>query len=147
MVSTAPEAIFVMLLMSRGYYDYGRMRSEHTGLVAKVSERKHMATDITIATRELTPFEQLVLGLVCEGKSNAAIARETSHTEKVIENTVSRSARVFAIKSDGETNVRVLLALAFRAHYGDGAFDQLGVPCSHFELDSNGVALCNRHTD
>jgi DNA-binding NarL/FixJ family response regulator len=142
-----PEETFVMLLMSRGYYDYGGMRSEHTGLVRKVSERKHMATDITIATRELTPFEQLVLGLVCEGKSNAAIARETSHTEKVIENTVSRSARVFAIKSDGETNVRVLLALAFRAHYGDGAFDQLGVPCSHFELDSNGVALCNRHTD
>ena len=106
-----------------------------------------MAIDITIAARELTPFEQLVLGHVCEGKSNAAIALETSHTEKVIENTVSRSARVFAITSDGDTNVRVLLALAFRAHYGDGAFDQLGMACSHFELDSNGVALCNRHTD
>ena len=106
-----------------------------------------MTTDITIATRELTPFEQLVLSHVCEGKSNAAIAKQTSHSEKVIENTVSRSARVFNIKSDGDTNVRVLLALAFRAHYGDGAFDQIGMACSHFELDSNGVALCNRHID
>lgn len=123
------------------------MRSEHTGGGLRVLERRFMATDITIATRELTPFEQLVLGYVCEGKSNGAIAKETSHTEKVIENTVSRSARVFNIKSDGDTNVRVLLALAFRAHYGDHAFDQIGMACSHFELDSNGVALCNRHID
>ena len=106
-----------------------------------------MARDITIAQRELTPFEQLVLGLVCEGKSNASVARETSHTEKVIENTVSRAARVFNIKSDGDTNVRVLLALAFRTHYGDAAFDRLGVACSHFEVDANGTTLCNRHID
>jgi hypothetical protein len=46
-----------------------------------------MTIDVTIATRELSPFEQLVLGLLCEGKSNAAIARGTSHTEKVVENT------------------------------------------------------------
>ena len=106
-----------------------------------------MATDITIAQRELTPFEQLVLGLVCEGKSNAAIAKETAHTEKVIENTVSRSARVFGIKADGDTNVRVLLALAFRTHFGDAAFDHLNVACSHFEVDSDGRSLCNRHVD
>jgi DNA-binding NarL/FixJ family response regulator len=106
-----------------------------------------MSMDITIALRELTPFEQLILGHLCEGKSNAAIARETSHTEKVIENTVSRSARVFGITSDGDTNVRVLLALAFRAHHGDSAFDQLDVACTHFELDSNGNGICNRHLD
>ena len=103
-----------------------------------------MARDITISTRELTPFEQLVLGLVCEGKSNAAIARETNHTEKVIENTVSRSAKVFNIKSDGDTNIRVLLALAFRTHYGDQAFDKLGVPCAHYELNGQGQAACSR---
>jgi len=103
-----------------------------------------MSTDITIATRELTPFEQLVLGLVCQGKSNSAIAKETSHTEKVIENTVSRSARVFNIKSDGDTNVRVLIALAFRTHYGDDAFDRLDVACSHHEIDADGRSLCNR---
>jgi DNA-binding NarL/FixJ family response regulator len=107
----------------------------------------HMVRDITISTRELTPFEQLVLELVCEGKSNAAIASQTSHNEKVIENTVSRSAQVFGIKSDGETNLRVLLALAYRTHYGDKAFDKLHVPCSHFEVGPDGQSLCNRHLD
>lgn len=104
-----------------------------------------MARDITISSRELTPFEQLVLTLVCEGKSNSAIAHQTAHTEKTVENTVSRSAQVFGIKSDGDTNLRVLLALAFRAHYGDGAFDKLEVPCSHFEAGPNGTALCKQH--
>jgi DNA-binding CsgD family transcriptional regulator len=93
-----------------------------------------MARDITITARELNPFEQLVLGLLCEGKTNSAIARETSHTEKVIENTISRAAKAFNIKSDADTNIRVLLALAFRTHFGDAAFDRLGVPCSHMEV-------------
>jgi len=106
-----------------------------------------MARDITISTRELTPFEQLVLELVCEGKSNAAIAQETSHSEKVVENTVSRSAQVFGIKSDSETNLRVLLALAYRTHYGDKAFDKLHVACSHYEVGSDGKAMCNRHIE
>jgi len=106
-----------------------------------------MARDITITTRELSPFEQLVLQLVCEGKSNSAIAIETSHNEKVIENTVSRSAQVFGIKSDGDTNLRVLLALAFRTHYGDKAFDALNVPCSHLEVGPDGRSMCNRHLD
>ena len=104
-----------------------------------------MSTDITIATRELTPFEQLVLGLVCEGKTNSAIATHTSHTEKVIENTVSRAAKVFSIKSDGQINTRVLLALAFRTHFGDKAFDKLGVECLHFEMDADGRSICHRH--
>ena len=107
----------------------------------------HMVRDITISTRELTPFEQLVLELVCEGKSNASIASQTSHNEKVIENTVSRSAQVFGIKSDGETNLRVLLALAYRTLYGDSAFDKLKVACSHLEVGPNGESICNRHLD
>ncbi|MEY4151969.1 MAG: hypothetical protein RL470_28 [Actinomycetota bacterium] len=103
-----------------------------------------MARDITITNRELTPFEQLVLGLLCEGKTNSAIARETNHTEKVIENTVSRAAKAFGITSDEDTNIRVLLALAFRTHYGDAAFDRLGVPCAHLEINGQGQAICNR---
>ncbi|CAN2239752.1 chemotaxis protein CheY [Candidatus Planktophila dulcis] len=103
-----------------------------------------MSRDITITARELSPFEQLVLGLVCEGKTNSAIARETNHTEKVVENTISRSAKAFGIISDQDTNIRVLLALAFRTHYGDAAFDRLGVPCSHLELNGQGQAICNR---
>ena len=100
---------------------------------------------IRIATRELTPFEQLVLGLLCEGKSNAAIAHKTAHTEKVVENTVSRAATAFSIKSDHETNTRVLLALAFRTHYGDNAFDKIGVECRHFESGPDGTPICHRH--
>ena len=86
-----------------------------------------MAPERILNTRELNPFEKLVLGLLCEGKTNSAIARLTSHTEKVIENTVSRTARAFNIKSDLDTNMRVLLALAFRTHYGDAAIEHLSV--------------------
>ena len=103
-----------------------------------------MTRDITITTRELTPFEQLILGLLCEGKSNAAIARETNHTEKAVENTISRAAKAFNLVSDGDTNIRVLLALAFRTHHGDAAFDRLGVPCAHFEINGEGQGICNR---
>ena len=103
-----------------------------------------MTQDVSIKKRELTPFEQLVLGLLCEGKSNAAIARQTSHSEKVIENTVSRSAKAFNLSSDGDTNIRVLLALAFRSHYGDGAFDQLGIACIHLGVGPDGISLCTK---
>ena len=106
-----------------------------------------MVRDITITSRELTPFEQLVLGLLCEGKSNAAIARETSHTEKVVENTISRAAKTFGITADPETNVRLLLALAYRTHYGDSSFDKLGVPCAHFEMGPDGHPICTRHIE
>ena len=84
-----------------------------------------MVNDRPITSRELTPFEHLVLGLLCEGKTNSAIARETSHTEKVIENTISRATKAFNIKSDPDTNIRILLALEYRTHYGDVAVDRL----------------------
>jgi len=103
-----------------------------------------MTPDRILSTRDLNPFEQLVLGLLCEGKTNAAIARETSHTEKVIENTISRAAKAFSIKSDSDTNIRVLLALAFRSRFGDAAIDRLGVACVHMELNSEGQNVCNR---
>jgi DNA-binding CsgD family transcriptional regulator len=104
-------------------------------------------TDITIMQRELTPFEHLVLDLLCQGKSNSAIAGETAHTEKVIENTVSRSARVFGIVADGETNVRVLLALAYRTHFGDSAFESFGLPCQHLQPGPDGRMICARHIE
>lgn len=104
-----------------------------------------MARDITIATRDLTPFERLVMDLMCQGKSNSSIARDIAHTEKVVENTVSRTAKAFGIKADGDTNLRVLLALAYRASYGDKAFDALAVACSHFELGPDGQPICGRH--
>lgn len=103
----------------------------------------NMAPERILNTRELNPFEKLVLGLLCEGKTNSAIARLTSHNEKVIENTVSRTARAFNIKSDPDTNMRVLLALAFRTHYGDAAIEHVSAACSHLEEDEEGRKLCD----
>ena len=103
--------------------------------------------DVPLLIRELTPFEHLVLGMVCEGRSNAAIARDTGHTEKVIENTVSRSARAFALSSEPDVNLRVLLALAYRSHFGDGAWEKFGIECQYAEQDEQGRRVCTRHID
>ena len=102
---------------------------------------------LTILTRELTPFEHLVANHLCDGLSNSAIARETAHTEKVIENTVSRMARALGVQSGPDINIRVLIALAYRSHFGDKAFDKLNVPCQHLERGPDGKMLCNRHID
>ena len=102
--------------------------------------------DIRILTRDLTPFEHLVAEHMCDGLSNAAIARETAHTEKVIENTISRMARAFGIKADGDTNFRVLLALAYRTQFGDKSFDK-GINCGHMEIGPDGKSYCNRHIE
>ncbi len=102
---------------------------------------------LTILTRDLTPFEHLVAGLLCDGLSNAAIAKETTHTEKVVENTVSRMAKALGVKSGPEINIRVLIALAYRSHFGDHAFEKLGVPCRHLEVGPDGQSFCSRHID
>jgi len=100
---------------------------------------------LTILTRELTPFEHLVAAHLCEGLSNSAIARETAHSEKVVENTVSRMAKALGVQSGPDINIRVLIALAYRSHFGDKAFDKLNVPCKHFELGPDGQMICTRH--
>ncbi|MFM9015859.1 MAG: chemotaxis protein CheY [Candidatus Nanopelagicus sp.] len=103
--------------------------------------------ELNILLRELTPFEHLVCEHLCEGMTNAAIAKATSHTEKVVENTVSRTAHAFSIKSSPEVNVRVLLALAYRSHFGDKAFDKLGIACHHLTIGPNGEQVCTKHTE
>ena len=103
--------------------------------------------DINILLRELTPFEHLVCGHLCEGLTNSAIAKKTAHNEKVVDNTVSRVAHAFSIKSNGDVNVRVLLALAYRSHFGDKAFDKLGIACQHLTVGPNGEQVCSRHTE
>jgi len=102
---------------------------------------------LTILSRELTPFEHLVAGHLCDGLSNAAIAQQTAHTEKVVENTVSRLAKALGVKSGPDINIRVLIALAYRSHFGDQAFEKLGVPCRHLEIAPDGSAICSRHID
>lgn len=102
---------------------------------------------LTILTRELTPYEHLVAAHLCDGLSNAAIARETAHSEKVVENTVSRMAKALGVQSGPDINIRVLIALAYRAHFGDKAFDKLNVPCQHLEMGPDGQMICSRHFD
>ena len=75
--------------------------------------------------RELTPYEHVILAVLCLGKSNSAIATQAGCSLKIVENTVSRSARAFGIKSDVDINMRVLLALAYRSHFGDAASTSL----------------------
>ena len=102
---------------------------------------------VTIRTRELTPFEHLVAQHLCDGLSNAAIAATTSHSEKVVENTVSRMGKALGVKSAPEINTRVLIALAYRAHFGDNAFDKLGIACQHLEILADGTQICSHHTE
>lgn len=99
---------------------------------------------LTILTRDLTPYEHLVAGLLCEGLSNSAIASKTAHTEKVVENTVSRMAKALGVASSADINIRVLIALAYRAHFGDKAFDKLDVACKHLEVGPEGQMICNK---
>ena len=100
---------------------------------------------VNIIVRPLTPFEQLVCEHLCDGLTNAAIAQATSHTEKVIENTVSRVAQTFTLRSNTEINLRVLLALAYRTNFGDLAFDKLNVPCKHLQILPDGSRHCLQH--
>jgi len=95
--------------------------------------------------RDLTPFEHLVLGMLCEGKTNGALVRDTGHSEKVIENTVSRAARVFDLHSSSDLNVRVMLALACRSHFGDGAIDRIDARCLSDVVGPHGEHLCHRY--
>lgn len=97
--------------------------------------------------RALTPYERLVCEYLCDGLTNAAIAKATSKSEKIVENTVSRVALAFSIKANKEINVRVLLALAYRSYFGDKAFDKLGITCKNQEINPNGERICRQHAD
>ena len=96
-----------------------------------------------VLSRELTPFEHVVLVLMCAGNSNVAIARVTAHSAKVIENTISRSARAFGITSDVDNNIRISLALAYRCLYGDEAVENFGHECDC--LDVGPAHKCDLH--
>lgn len=95
-----------------------------------------------ILRRELTPFEHLVALHICDGLSNAAIARATLQPVKTIENNVSRMARQFGIASDSDTNVRVLLSLIYRSYFGDRAFEKMEPVCPHAKEMSHEEVCC-----
>jgi hypothetical protein len=56
-------------------------------------------------------------------------------------------AKAFVIRSDGNINVRVLLALAYRSHFRDKAFDNLGITCQHMNVGPDGQQICTQHKD
>jgi DNA-binding NarL/FixJ family response regulator len=82
-------------------------------------EVKEMVGSITHMSRKLSPVEHLILKLVCHGQSNAYISENTHYPVKTVENTISRSARVFGVTSTPNTNLRVLLAIAYRVNFGE----------------------------
>jgi hypothetical protein len=56
-------------------------------------------------------------------------------------------AKALGVQSGPDINIRVLIALSYRSHFGDQAFEKLGVPCRHLELGPDGTATCARHID
>ncbi len=84
-------------------------------------------------SRELTPAEHLILQGVCTGNSNASISERTHFTIKTVENGISRSARVFGIYPDVNINLRLLLALAYRANFQNVEFNLTELALKHLK--------------
>jgi DNA-binding NarL/FixJ family response regulator len=82
-----------------------------------------MISSIQRMSRPLSPFEHLILKCVCTGQSNLAISETTHFPVKTIENAISRSAKVFGVCSTPQTNLRVLLALAYGANFKSPEYD------------------------
>jgi len=91
----------------------------------------------SVLIRQLSPFEHVVLLKMCAGHSNFAIAKETGRSIKVIENTLSRSARAFGITSHFDINIRIILALAYRCKFGDEAAVSFGYECDCSQIEDN----------
>ena len=90
-----------------------------------------MVTTLTKMSRKLSPSEHFVLQCLCTGQSNLAIAERTHFSLKSIENSISRSARVFGVAAPPQVNLRVLLALAYRANFQDSNFNSTELAIKH----------------
>jgi DNA-binding NarL/FixJ family response regulator len=62
---------------------------------------------------DLTPREREVLGLMAEGRTNAAIARQLWLTEKTVETHVSSILGKLGLPLDGDTHRRVLAVVTY----------------------------------
>jgi DNA-binding NarL/FixJ family response regulator len=97
-----------------------------------------MIKSLHAMTRSLSPSEHLVLKCVCTGQSNSAIVESTHFSLKTVENTISRSAKVFGVAAGVNVNSRVLLALAYRANFQNTDFNSTEMAIDHLaSLKSN----------
>ena len=78
-----------------------------------------MVGSLSQMSRSLSPVEHLILKCVCNGQSNLSISENTHYSVKTVENTISRSARVFGVTATPYINLRVLLAIAYRINFGE----------------------------
>ena len=94
---------------------------EKVGLPTFTIQRKaqEMVGSLRQMSRSLSPVEHLVLKCVCTGQSNLMISESTHYSVKTVENTISRSARVFGVTATPSINLRVLLAIAYRMNFGE----------------------------
>lgn len=90
-----------------------------------------MIKSLQTMTRSLSPSEHLVLKCVCTGQSNVAISESTHFSLKTVENTISRSAKVFGVAAGVNVNLRVLLALAYRANFQNADFNSTEMAIDH----------------
>lgn len=93
-----------------------------------------MVDSISLMSRTLSPVEHLILKALCKGQSNLFISENTHYSVKTVENTISRSARVFGVTSTPNINLRVLLAIAYRVNFGE-------IESKVINLDMNEVSL------
>ncbi len=98
-----------------------------------VNQGEQMIDHLRKMSRELTPTEHLILQCVCTGNSNASISERTHFSIKTVENVISRSARVFGIYPDVNINLRLLLALAYRANFQNVEFNSTELALKHLK--------------
>lgn len=84
-----------------------------------------MIKSIKKISRSLSPSEHLIMKCVSIGQSNASISETTHFTIKCVENSISRSAKILGVKSGPKVNLRVLMALAYRAKFENPTSDHI----------------------
>jgi len=77
--------------------------------------------------RNLKPNEHLILQALSAGNSNLSISNRTNLPLKTVENSISRSLIVFGISQNENVNVRVLLAIAYRANFQNIEYDSVEI--------------------
>ncbi len=92
-----------------------------------------MIDSLVLMSRTLTPTEHLVLKKVCTGNTNLAISEKLHMSVKSVENSISRSARALGIGADKRINIRVLVALAYRANFQNVPFNSTKLAVGHLE--------------